>query len=348
MSTRRFATTSTKRGAPHSRQQDSDMEDVHGHDGRRGDEPDADDNDDRARKSASRKSKSLPPDDDDSDEDDDELQNIDPNDFKDVPLDRASVVRLDGVLGDWNTAESSLKNKNRNPFAVATLAAEAAAEYGEDHAKELIDRLDSVMRELIDASQEIEGQKNALQGLRQRMLTGEEIDDIMTQWTGAVDGFKTDYSRKTSRQKYAKSNEYLKFREAIWNIQHEEDGQAMPPVSTFIGKEVGDEDDDSDDEVEVGGKTQDLKDPLSLQTLENPVVSKSCGHFFSKASISEYLGRQPRKCPYTGCGTILKPTDLQEDAELTRKVAAFKRRQQRREADDREDVAMVDDDEVVE
>ena len=45
----------------------------------------------------------------------------------------------------------------------------------------------------------------------------------------------------------------------------------MPPITEFIEKEDGDDSDD--DDLEVGGITQDYKCPLTLRTLENPVTS---------------------------------------------------------------------------
>ena len=160
---------------------------------------DEDHDQDRSRKSANRfMSKSLPPgedndDDEDDDEDDPELPKINVDDFSDVPLEKSAQFKLEGVLNDWKMAQDRLKSTDRNPFAVVTRAAEAVAEYGDDRADDvgrasarhlnyiahnthqIIKQLDSVMRELIDASNEIDGQRNVLQGLRQRIMTGEEI-----------------------------------------------------------------------------------------------------------------------------------------------------------------------------
>jgi SUMO ligase MMS21 Smc5/6 complex component len=45
--------------------------------------------------------------------------------------------------------------------------------------------------------------------------------------------------------------------------------EAMPPVSTFLPMEEGDEDDD--DEIEIGGATQNYRCPLTLQPFVNAV-----------------------------------------------------------------------------
>lgn len=89
---------------------------------------------------------------------------------------------------------------------------------------------------------------------------------------------------------------------------------------------------------------------LRLRTLTiPPVPRKKCGHSYSKAVIAEYLKSSEKRCPYTGCGTDIKMKDLTEDAELARRVAAYTRRQKRRDADDTgNNTVMVDDDEIIE
>ena len=46
----------------------------------------------------------------------------------------------------------------------------------------------------------------------------------------------------------------------------------MPPLTNFFEKEVGDES-DSDDELEIGGQTQDYKCPITLSLLKDPLTA---------------------------------------------------------------------------
>ena len=98
---------------------------------------------------------------------------------------------------------------------------------------QILDQLDTVMRELIDASVQMQLQRTVLDGLRQRIMQGEEIvrpllachirhslttvqDDVLDQWEKGVKAMRADYIKKTSRQKYAKDNRYHKFKESVW------------------------------------------------------------------------------------------------------------------------------------
>lgn len=107
-----------------------------------------------------------------------------------------------------------------------------------------------------------------------------------------------------------------------------------------------------------------MRDPLTMTVITDPVTSyveslsisgsadllprrSTCKHSFSKASMQEYLRAGQKKCPHLGCNQMLAMKDLHPDPELEKKIKAFQRREQRREADesDRED---VDDDDVIE
>lgn len=54
------------------------------------------------------------------------------------------------------------------------------------------------------------------------------------------------------------------------NALHPE--KSMPPLTNFFEKEVGDES-DSDDELEIGGQTQDYKCPITLSLLKDPLTA---------------------------------------------------------------------------
>lgn len=125
--------------------------------------------------------------------------------------------------------------------------------------------------------------------------------------------------------------------------------------------EPGDESDD-DDDIEVGGVTQDYKCPLTLTPLQDPMTSyasfftlhdypsfnhitnsrKVCKHSFSGAAIREYLSRGVKKCPATGCNKRITLADLKEDRALERKVKEHARRAAMRAEDEDVDAEIID------
>lgn len=123
----------------------------------------------------------------------------------------------------------------------------------------------------------------------------------------------------------------------------------MPPLQSLIPREEGD--DESDDDVEVGGVVQDYLDPLTRQMLENPMTSKVCGHSYSRASIYEFLGNQTKACPTSGCNRRINKNDLVPDENIERRVRARKRQLEQAKAGRRKrDKAIVldsDEDEMI-
>jgi len=151
----------------------------------------------------------------------------------------------------------------------------------------------------------------------------------------------------------------------------------MPPVTEFIKagmlspyivldsiiimfSDEGDED-DSDDDLEMGGVTQNFNCPITLTPLVNPVTSyvvsfrseivlniwsrsRVCNHSFSAASIKDYckVAQKEYSCPAAGCNKRFKLADCIPDERLAKKAEAHQRRQ-RRAAEDSDD----DDDEVI-
>jgi E3 SUMO-protein ligase NSE2 len=105
----------------------------------------------------------------------------------------------------------------------------------------------------------------------------------------------------------------------------------------LIFLEVGDDSDD-DDDVEVGGVTQDYKCPLTLTTLKDPMTAyvssclplkssiltkarSPCGHSFSAEAIRAFFkdGRN-KKCPGAGCSKVYSLASLKPDKELAKKI----------------------------
>jgi hypothetical protein len=95
------------------------------------------------------------------------------------------------------------------------------------------------------------------------------------------------YNKLTTRQKYAKNDTYRKFKESVWEVNHQD---AMRTIKDMLPRghfflcclsflltwllfvaEEGDSDSDSD--IEVGGMTQTYKCPLTFMYFTNPMTS---------------------------------------------------------------------------
>jgi SUMO ligase MMS21 Smc5/6 complex component len=110
--------------------------------------------------------------------------------------------------------------------------------------------------------------------------------------------------------------------------------------------ESGDESDD-DDDIVMGGVTQEYKCPLMMTILKNPLTSyvlgfpslllselgfrSVCKHSFSGDAIKEFFKnkRGLQKCPASGCSKMYTLADCQPDPDLARKVKVFEKRQAR-------------------
>ncbi|KZT23387.1 hypothetical protein NEOLEDRAFT_1096035 [Neolentinus lepideus HHB14362 ss-1] len=273
-------------------------------------------------------------------EDEDEKEQItgriDVRNFKDQPLDVDNGRKLGGLAADW---ASMAKTLNTSGFSIFKELGPSIAEVadGEESGKTLVD-LDITMRDLIDLENEMLCYEKSLEDLQQLVLQGEEIDNVMERYDEQLALNVDAYKKKTSRYKYGKHKEYADFKQRIFEVQ--KPGQAMPPINDFIPREDGDDSDD-DDEIEVGGMTQDYKCPLTLTILVNPLTAKACHHSFSAVAIREYLKAGPKTCPAAGCNQHISIKDLEEDKDLERRAKAAARREARREEDS-------DDEEVVE
>ncbi|KAH9950583.1 zinc-finger of the MIZ type in Nse subunit-domain-containing protein [Amylocystis lapponica] len=288
-------------------------------------------------------------DDDEDDDDDDDGPNARPaengvkkekkapvvedplKDFGDQPLDRALGAKIAGIASDW----SLMRNITHGPsYAIVRDVAVSLAEFtdGEKGQKALLD-VDNMMRELLDTDNELQVHENALNEINQKIAQKEEINDVVDRYQKEVQCKLDAYSKKTTRQKYAKSDDYVTFKQAIFEVQNPD--TAMPPVTDFIPKEDGDDSDD-DDDVQIGGVTQDYKCPLTLTILVDPVTSTICGHSFSQDSIKEFLGPNratKKECPAAGCHKQISLSDLKPNKELAKKAKDAARRERAREED---------------
>ncbi|CAE6494171.1 unnamed protein product [Rhizoctonia solani] len=142
------------------------------------------------------------------------------------------------------------------------------------------------------------------------------------------------YRSQTTRQKYSKSKTLKNFISNVWESYRPD--ESAPTVNTILLREEGDPE-DSDDEMEVGGVTQDYKCPLTLQIYDDPLTSTVCGHSFSADAIRGYV-KTNNRCPAQGCNAQISLGVLKEDKVLQKKAKAAKRRAAREESESADEI----------
>ncbi|KAJ7147531.1 hypothetical protein C8R43DRAFT_535232 [Mycena crocata] len=269
-------------------------------------------------------SRQAQPDEDDDDDDD----RIDIENFADQPLTKADCSKIQGLASDWDSIETALHQPSPIISGVAASMTEAA---GED-AQEGLAELDRVMKGLLDVQALMTGHSKVLSDIIQSVARGDDITNAKDKYLSLVDDMNAEYDSKTTRQKYMKNDQYVSFKEGIYEVDHP--GSAMPPITDFIPREDGDESDD-DDDVIMGGVTQEYKCPLMMTILEDPLTSSVCKHSFSSVAIKDMFKNKhgAQKCPASGCSKSFTLADCKPDPDLARKVKAFKRRQLRTQED---------------
>jgi len=261
--------------------------------------------------------------------------------WRDQPLEVAASSKLKAVTSDWRAVDESI-SKVFTILMESAAMMEEMAEAGEDKEDaKLIDALDEAARHLIDTKVEVGIQKSTIEGIQAAVARREQVDDAMERYEQAVAEGLDAYNNKSNKQKYAKDEKYIAFRQAIWDAKQPED--PMPLITKFLPRDEGDvnDEDSDDDDIIAGGVKKSYTCPLTLTPLEKPVTSKICHHSYSGEPIRNYIravknGVVP-KCPFTGCAQKLTLQDLEEDKDLERKVKAFARRQKRREEEEEED-----------
>lgn len=250
--------------------------------------------------------------------DQEEYPAFDPRTFEHAPIPAANHPKLKAVTDSWDGISAPLNMLEQLIRDCGPMLAEID---GVDSNE--LQKLDQLMRAVIDEKEALAARRNASQEIREELTQGKRIIDPATLWQQKSDAALAEYEKKTARQKYGKNRTYEDYRADIWACDPDHEGEGMPPLQSLIPREEGD--DESDDDVEVGGVVQDYLDPLTRQMLENPMTSKVCGHSYSRASIYEFLGNQTKACPTSGCNRRINKNDLVPDENIERRVRARKR-----------------------
>ncbi|KAI0335903.1 hypothetical protein GY45DRAFT_1267375 [Cubamyces sp. BRFM 1775] len=283
----------------------------------------------RRSKKSSKKEKKRAEQDSDAEDVDEVEEDIPLPEVKDYPVDKNQATKLRGMAQDW----AMLREKVHLPgYNFIREVAASVAEFTEgEKGEKAMTQIDTLMRDLLDTEYELTAHEKTLDGLFQQVSRNENIEGLLEVYENGVQEHLGAYQQKTARQKYAKSDHYQKFKQAIYEVQHPD--EAMPPLTDLIPREEGDDSDD-DDDVQIGGITQDYKCPLSLTILVDPLTSKVCGHSYSAAAIREYLGNsrnRQKECPATGCKKQISLAVLELNNDLAKRAKAAARRERARE-----------------
>ncbi|CEQ40610.1 SPOSA6832_02246, partial [Sporobolomyces salmonicolor] len=209
--------------------------------------------------------------------------------------------------------------------------------------------LDSDFRSVLDRLKEVDIHSSMISDIRQRIVQGHQISDIYQMYLDRVHPLVASYAQQTSRQRFQGNPVYNDFRSLIWvsvsfslptrkvppltptfNLSQENftEGQGVPNIKKFLPKEIGDEEEDSDEELEIGAQTHDFKCPLTMAICEDPYTSTVCPHSFSGDAIKDYIRQNKGSvpCPVGGCSKTLSLATIEQDEGLRRRVEAHKRR----------------------
>jgi E3 SUMO-protein ligase NSE2 len=126
----------------------------------------------------------------DADDAQDATPAFDEDAFGNKPLSRHEAQKLQGMASDWNMIETNLKE---SALSLLTEVSTAVAEYADEITAEKVsfvrtpplfacsfftqelDRLDGLMREIIDIDVEIRAHEQTLRDLHQQVVVGDEI-----------------------------------------------------------------------------------------------------------------------------------------------------------------------------
>ncbi|GMK57398.1 hypothetical protein CspeluHIS016_0402320 [Cutaneotrichosporon spelunceum] len=264
--------------------------------------------------------------DEDSDDDDPQLRwNIDS--FSDVPIREEGIkpTKLDNGIILGREAACSLERAKGDHPSIAQIQ-------------------EGILR-MIDQKNILKIRHDVVDDIIGKINHEDKIDSMHFYYNKQVEEKIAEYEEKTARMKYKTNDSFMSFRSAVWEVNHED--EPIPPMSHWLPREEGDEEDD--DDFEVGGTTQRYTCPITLVAYKNAVTSKACGHSYSKDAIMEIItnarkGNRPARCPFSGCNATITEQLLQESPDLQRKSDKQVERERRRaeEAEEEDYVELSD------
>ncbi|KAG7443100.1 uncharacterized protein BT62DRAFT_1035462 [Guyanagaster necrorhizus] len=259
--------------------------------------------------------------------DTDDEDPIDVENFADQPLGEGDLQKLNGLSRDWMLMTAKIQE---HCGAIDDVAVAVLDHGGKEVADKNLEEIELLVKGFIDIEAEMRFHSSVLDEIHEKLSKKETICDAVPRYHAGVLKRSQEYSAKTTRQKYAKNEQYKAFKQAVYEVDHP--NEPMPPMTELIDKENGDESDD-DVDIEVGGVTQDYKCPITLRLIEEPYTSNICKHSFSKAAIKEMFRNEcdAKKCPASGCRASFRLSDCVPNRDLARKIKAYERRKKRAE-----------------
>jgi len=174
---------------------------------------------------------------------------------------------------------------------------------------------DPQRKELIGAATDYAEMKRELDD---NMHVLKDIENkVKTQQAGALPGGVIGYAKTR-----------LQNRKDQWTEEQIEEDADLKAMREELGEEAtgGAAADDSDDDDVVTMQVEEsFVCPITTKTLEDPVRSTKCKHYYEKNAIFAILKKHhagnPFTCPNIGCNQTISKGDLKDAMDITRKIA---------------------------
>ncbi|CAK9784109.1 hypothetical protein CC85DRAFT_281875 [Cutaneotrichosporon oleaginosum] len=273
--------------------------------------------------------------DDDLEEDDDPALQWNVDNFVNVPVGPEGIKTLRDLKKHFLTVQTKLDSGINMGKEVA-----CALERAKENHPAIAEIQEGILR-MIDQKSILKLRHDVIDDIIGKINHENHISNMQDYYTKQVEDRIAEYEAQTARMKYKTNEGFVSFRSAVWEVNHED--EACPPMSHWLPREAGDEDDD--DDIEVGGTTQRYTCPITLVAYKNAVTSKTCNHSYSKDAIMEIItsarrGNRAARCPFSGCNATITAQILVENPDLQRKSDRHVERERQRaeEAEEEEDV----------
>ncbi|KAI5794160.1 zinc-finger of the MIZ type in Nse subunit-domain-containing protein, partial [Pyronema domesticum] len=250
-----------------------------------------------------------------------------------LPLHPSSIPSLSRLSNSLNPCTTELRH-------LSTLLREVA----ESTTPALQDRLISSTKLMIDSQSSLTTTISLLQTLSSSasLTQGEEPvpvaveEGLVGQYREGVKAADQRWEEKTEMEKYASDETFGSVYKISWDVLNPD--IPTPPVRRWFTE---DQEEESDDEIEVAQETVSYKCPLTLLEFVEPVTAK-CGHSFEKEAVLGMFRRGTTiECPVPGCNKHIQRQELKRDAFLEGKMRRRKEREERerrrREMEEEED-----------
>ncbi|KAH8601165.1 zinc-finger of the MIZ type in Nse subunit-domain-containing protein [Bisporella sp. PMI_857] len=277
-------------------------------------------------------------------------------------------------LNEKVVAKRRKEGKDENSRTEEEISAENFAKQLIKQSKDLTEKCEKALREVIDHDDERSMYTHIMDGVTQGIdavpapLLDDLGDEPMEEIPSAVElleksreDYLQTYQSRSMLQRYADNNSaYNDFKVMLHDAIYG-DSIPLPKATTWFvndqptifygsGRKSSDkngddqEEDDEDEDIVIEGSKTDYKCPLTLQVFKEPYTSKICRHTFEKQAIMDMIKASDKfiwqmkfvECPYVGCGKNVTLKDLCDDELMRRKIKRFLQQAARDEEDDEE------------